>query len=205
MTTVASDRHTRLIGWLKVVFPLTALALLSTLFLLSRTIDPETQIPFADKEIQERLRDQQVTGPFFSGTTADGDQISFSAKKLTTPNGNTGANKAEDVRADLALAGGTHITITADTTTFDIAADMVELAGSVNITTTTGFELTSELLTSDMSSLNVVSPGTVRGKAPVGDLTAGTMTLKKRPDGDDAQLVFTNGVKLIYSPKEPKE
>jgi lipopolysaccharide export system protein LptC len=175
------------------------------LFLLSRTVDPETQIPFADKEIQDRLRDQQVTGPFFSGTTADGDQISFSAEKLTTPDGSTGANVAQDVRADLALAGGTNVTITADKTSFDIASDLVELAGSVNITTSTGFALQSDLLTSEMSALNIASPGEVRGNAPIGTLSAGAMTLKKQTDGDAAQLIFTNGVKLVYSPQESKE
>lgn len=79
------DRHSRVVSWLKVLFPLIALALLSTLFLLSRAIEPQAVIPFADKEVQERLRDQQITGPFYSGTTADGDLISFSAEKLTTP------------------------------------------------------------------------------------------------------------------------
>ena len=66
------DRYTRLISWLKVLFPLAALGLLSTLFLLSRAIDPGQAIPFAEKEVQDRLRDQQITGPFFTGATSEG-------------------------------------------------------------------------------------------------------------------------------------
>ena len=58
------DRHSRVVSWLKVLFPLIALALLSTLFLLSRAIEPQAVIPFADNEVQERLRDQHITGPF---------------------------------------------------------------------------------------------------------------------------------------------
>lgn len=205
MTTMTSDRYSRLISWLKVLFPLAALGLLSTLFLLSRAVDPETQIPFADKEIQDRLRDQQVTGPFFSGTTADGDQISFSAEKLTTANGETGANQAQDVRAVLALIGGTEITVTAGQARFDIASDRAELAGNVEVSTSTGFVLRSDLFTSQMSSLNLTSPGEVRGNGPMGQLTAGAMTLSKPTNGTGAQLVFTKGVKLVYTPIDSKE
>ena len=205
MSTVTSDRYTRMISWLKVLFPLTALGLLSTLFLLSRVIDPEAQIPFADKEIQDRLRDQQVTGPFFSGTSADGDQISFSAEKLTTPQGQIGANEALDVRAEVDLAGGAKITLTADRARFDIIQNTAELAGSVIISTSTGYSLTSDLFIAEMTSLNLESPGQIEGSSPGGHLTAGAMTLLKPEDGGSAQLIFTNQVKLVYTPTKPKE
>ncbi len=93
------DRYTRLISWLKVLFPLAALGLLSTLFLLSRAIDPGQAIPFAEKEVQDRLRDQQITGPFFTGATSEGDELSFYADVLTRPVGQTGMNHAENLRA----------------------------------------------------------------------------------------------------------
>ena len=92
-----TDRYSKMVGWLKVLLPLIALGILSTLFLLSRVVDPEAVVPFADKEIQDRLRDQQVTGPVYSGVTADGDQLSFSAEKLTTPDIGNGTNLAQDV------------------------------------------------------------------------------------------------------------
>ena len=37
------DRHTRVVGWLKVALPLLALAILSTLFLLSRPDRPRSR------------------------------------------------------------------------------------------------------------------------------------------------------------------
>ena len=117
------DRHSRVVSWLKVLFPLIALALLSTLFLLSRAIEPQAVIPFADKEVQERLRDQQITGPFYSGTTADGDLISFSAEKLTTPGGETGTNEAQDIEATLDLQGGAKITLRSSSGRFDTGAE----------------------------------------------------------------------------------
>ena len=40
MIMARADRHTRVVGWLKVALPLAALAILSTLFLVARRIDP---------------------------------------------------------------------------------------------------------------------------------------------------------------------
>ena len=205
MTGAASDQYSRMVSWLKVLFPLMALALLSTLFLLSRDIDPESQIPFADKDIQDRLRDQQVTGPFFSGTTADGDQISFSAERLITPQGTTGANEALDIRAELALVGSTEITMTADRALINVAENNAEIIGRVTVTTSMGFKLQSDKLTTALTVLDLRSPGEVRGTGPGGQLTAGAMTLSKPENAGNAQLVFTNGVKLVYTPQEEKE
>lgn len=202
---MASDRHTRLVALLKVAFPLMALGLLSTLFLLSRQNDPDAAIPFADKEIQDRLRDQQVTGPFFSGTTADGDQISFSANRLTSPSGQDGANRAETVNARLRPTKGAEITINAEQADFDISEDRADLTGDVVITTADGYRLTSDLLTSELSTLRIVSPGPVEGTAPGGTLTAGAMTLEKDGATNSAQMNFTRGVKLVYTPRQQVE
>ncbi|KIN65673.1 hypothetical protein Z945_720 [Sulfitobacter noctilucae] len=200
-----TDRYTQLVGWLKVVLPLLALGLLSTLFLISRAIDPETAIPFADKEIQERLRDQQVTGPIYYAVTADGDQISFAADKLTTPEGMTGSNAAESVEVTMDLIGGTQVTLNALHGNFNIEQDNADLQGDVVIRTSTGYRLESERMITQMSSLDVTSPGRVQGDGPVGTLDAGAMTLSAGKQGAPAQLVFTKGVKLVYVPNIEEE
>ena len=202
---MASDGYSRMVALLKVVLPLSALALLSTLFLLSRSVDPEAQIPFADKEIQDRLRDQQITGPFYSGTTANGDQISFSAEKMTTPQADTGENEALDVLVEIDTPAGTRIDLRAERARFDIATDRAELAGGVRISTTSGFELNSELLVSELTALTLHSPGEVRGASPAGELRAGAMRLSSPEPGSAPQMVFTDGVRLIYTPQVTKE
>ena len=200
-----SDRYSRMVGWLKVMLPLMALALLSTLFLLSRKVDPEAVIPFADKEIQDRLRDQQVTGPVYHSVTADGDELSFSAQKLTTPNQQISANEAEDVEITMTLASGTMVTLTAARGRFDIGADEADLQNDVVIDTSTGYRLLSDRLITRFSTVVVTSPGPVAGDSPFGTLNAGSMQLDAGTGESTAQLVFTNGVKLVYTPKLDKE
>ncbi len=195
------DSYTKMVFWLKVVFPLMALGLLSTLFLLSRSVDPIQSIPFAEKEIQERLRDQQITAPFFTGATADGDELSFFADVLTTPDGQVGLNRAENIRATLKTAQGATIRLQSKEAVIDLAKDHAQLEGDVVLITSTGYRMTSELVTSGMSSLNLHSPGPVFGTAPIGTLESGSMSITQTETSDAAQLLFTNRVKLIYRPK----
>lgn len=200
-----ADRYSKMVLWLKVLLPLMALALLSTLFLLSRKIDPELAIPFADKEIQDRLRDQIVTGPFYYGTTADGDEIAFSADTLTTPPANAGTNRADGVKVVMDLASGAQINLTSDIGLFDIAGNLADLQGNVVITTSAGYRVQSDQMLAQLSSLDVRSPGPVQSDGPPGTLNAGRMVLSADDEGGAAQLVFTNGVKLIYTPQQDKE
>lgn len=197
------DRYSRLVAWLKVLLPLTALGLLSTLFLLSRNIDPVASIPFAEAEIKERLRDQQVTAPFFSGTTDGGDRITFSAGKMSM--GTEEDNRADDLSAQIDLASGTRVVLFSDTGSFDLVGGQSTLQGNVVITTSTGYKLASDTLSADFDTLAIESPGPVAGDSPIGTLNAGKMRLERQADGQNAHLIFTNGVKLLYRPQNREE
>lgn len=197
------DGYSRLVAWLKVVLPLTALVLLSTLFLLSRNIDPMAALPFADTEIDERLDGQQITAPFFSGTTKNGDRISVSAGTMAT---RTAANsEALDFSARIDLASGTRVILIADRGQFDMVQSASTLTGNVVITTSTGYRLASDVLRGEFDTLLLESPGPVAGNGPLGTLDAGGMRLSRRATDANAHLVFTNGVKLVYSPEIRKE
>ncbi|NES73814.1 MAG: LPS export ABC transporter periplasmic protein LptC, partial [Okeania sp. SIO2D1] len=65
----------------------------------------------------------------------------------------------------------------ADHGRFDIAQNRTELTGDVEITTSTGYKITSDMLVTLMSSLDVTSPGPVQSEGPFGTLDAGAMTL----------------------------
>lgn len=199
-----ADRYSRTVAWLKVAFPLAALALLSTLFLLSRVVDPTEAIPFADTEVRERLLNQQISGPYYSGTSANGDQIAFVAETVTTPNSLSGVSRADDVFLKILVANGSTINVTSRSAMVNVADDVADLTGNVVITTSTGYVVTSELLSARITNLDLRSPDTVFATTPAGDLVAGSMHLTTQGD-DTTQLIFTNGVKLIYLPKQVKD
>ena len=194
------DRYSRMIAFLKVLLPLMALALLSTLFLLSQNTEPMASLPFAEAEVNERMRDQQITGPFFSGSTEQGDQISFSAGKIGVADGN-GRVTANDISAQIDLSSGARLVFFADLGEVDIANDTSILSGKVLITTSTGYKINSERLVSAMTSLNMESPNKIIAEGPLGTFSAGSMRLTLSEKTKSTQMVFTNAVKLIYDPK----
>lgn len=193
------DSYSRLVAWLKVLLPLIALLLLSTLFILSRNIDPVATLPFADKEIDERLRGQQITGPIFSGTTDGGDVVTVSAGQVSTRGGLK--NNAEAFSAQIDLTTGTRIMLSSDQGQFDLANSLSSLIGNVVVTTSTGYVMKSDAVDADFDALLLQSQGPVAGSGPIGTLNAGMMRLQRNSDGTNAHLIFTNGVKLIYTPQ----
>lgn len=194
------DRHTRTIAFLKVVLPLAALALLSTLFLLSRAIQTNTAIPFADTEIKERLRDQQITGPFFSGTTANGDQMSFSAERLITVLDRLGTNRAEDVRVEVKTNGGTTYQMQAQLAELDIANSLATLSGDVAIDSSTGYNINTQSLSVAISDTELATSEPITATGPVGTVTAGNFRIFTPKSSDSAQMLFSGGVMLVYTP-----
>lgn len=199
------DRYSRIVAWLKVMLPLVALGILSTLFLVSRAVSPPAIIPFADSEVQKRLTNQQVTGPYFTGNAASGDEITFIAETVTTPEGQFGSNRAQNVDVRIDKQDGGHITVTALEAVINIAEDKTDLTGDVEVTTSQGYVLRSELLHLWMSRLEMLSPDSVTATTPVGDIEAGGMRLFTPEGSSGSQLLFTDGVKLLYGTKPLKE
>lgn len=197
------DRYSRLVAWLKVLLPLTALGLLSTLFLLSRNIDPAASIPFAEAEIQERLREEQITGPFFSGTTDGGDMVSISAGTMRMGEGQN--NRADDLSAQIDLESGARVVMSSEGGSFGMLNGISTLTGNVVITTSTGYKIATDTLTANFDTLYIEAPGAIMGNSPIGTLNAGKMKLERPMGSDNAHLVFTNGVKLLYTPESLEE
>jgi lipopolysaccharide export system protein LptC len=197
------DRYSRLVAWLKVLLPLTALALLSTLFLLSHNIDPVASIPFAQSEVEDRLRGQQLTEPYFSGTTDSGDSVSVAARTMMTESAFD--NSVTELTARIDLTSGTRVMLFADAGEFNLTGGASNLRGNVVMTTTTGYTLNTDELTANFDTLMVESPGPVSGIGLFGRLDAGKMRLSKDDATENTHLIFTNGVKLVYDPRDSEE
>lgn len=198
------DGYSRLIAWLRVLLPLMAIAILSTLFLLSRNTEPAAAIPFAEADIRDRLENRQVTRPFFSGTTENGSRVSLSAAKILTE-AVAGENAATDLFAQIDLTDGTRITLKSREGTVNMIEGRARLEGDVRVTTSTGFTLTSARIDTATEGLDVHSPGPVVGDGPFGQLDAGAMQVETGNRNENPHLIFTNGVRLIYQPREVVE
>jgi lipopolysaccharide export system protein LptC len=197
---MASDPYSRLIAFLKILLPLLALGILSTIFLVSSRVETTNSIPFAEDEIAQRIRSQQVTGALFSGVTTGGDRISFTADEIVTDPDNVQVARSPVAEIDFSAGGG--VRLESERGHVDLAADLAVMEGRVVIRDTSGYVMRSEEISSRLSSLDVVSPGEVTADGPPGTLRAGKMRIGKQGSGDNVHLLFTDGVKLVYDPKE---
>ncbi len=199
---VHDNLHSRLVAWLKIGLPLAALALLSTLFLVSRTIDPSDAIPYAEVDVEDRIREPRMTAPTYAGMTSDGAALTVAAAEAR-PGQEGEAGSAQALRADLALPDGGRAELVAASGSLDTDARLLTLKGGVQITTSTGYTVTSNEMTAALDRTEVKSASTLAATSPMGQITAGGMALTEDAANPGAYLlVFNNRVKLIYQPAD---
>lgn len=195
-----ADAHTRVVGWLKVALPLVALAILATLFLLADRIDPDAALPYAEVDVKERAREPRMTAPSYAGTTSDGAALTLTAAEARTATEATQA-AAEDLLLTLNTPDGAHTELRAVMAAVDTQARQILLSGGVEISTSSGYLMTTEGMRAKLDRSGLESTASVTATGPAGTITAEKVTL-----GQDARtpatylLVFKGAVRLIYQP-----
>lgn len=196
------DTHTRLIGWLKIVLPLLALAILSTLFLVARQVDPDAAIPFADVDVADRLREPRMIEPTYAGVTADGAALVLSAAEARADNGAEAPGRANALTGTLETPDGARTDLVAATAAVDATGRKITMTGGVQVTTSSGWTLQSESLTAAMDQTDIEATTPVTATGPAGTVSANAMRLSQNPsDPTRYLLVFNGAVKLIYLPE----
>ena len=191
--------HSRLVKAAKVVLPFAALAILSTLFLLPRPVDPTRAIPQFGIDIEDLASDPRVTTASYAGVLEDGGALTVTAATLRTDQESFTRLNATDLVVQLDTPQGARLGARAETGRIEQGTDLMTLRGDVRLEDATGYDLRTEHLTValDRTWLSATTP--VRGAGPAGTLDAGGMELTRGGDGAHL-LVFTGGVKLVYRP-----
>lgn len=192
--------HSWVVGWLKIILPMGALALLSTLFLFARSPANQTQeIPIA--QIEAIARDQQVNAPRFSGVTDDGSIIVLRAKSARPDPTRAETLLIDDLAIDIDAVDGTTLNVTSGTSILDGKTQTARLDGLSRVTTSSGYTMETNGLSANLKTGEIVSDGQLAVQAPFGDLTAGKVRILATADGTGQQMVFSDGVRLLYTPQ----
>jgi len=200
------NTYSRLIAWLKVLLPVMALVLLSTMFLISRSIDQSGALTYANVDLEELAESQRITGPRFSGVTDDGAAVSFSAEIAQPDHDNPAIYTATGLQAQIATLDGGVIDINAGKAIIDGDANRLELRDGVTLQTSTNYEIHAEGLRTAMDITWMQSIGPVTASGPVGSVSAGQIGLIRQGDGPGTYLlVFKGGVKMVYLPQVDKD
>ena len=182
--------YSRLVAWMKIILPLVALALLSTIFLISQHIDPTKSIPIAEIDLNQRAQDQGATNAAFAGVTSSGDEVMITAVTARPSPDDPRVIEAETLSAELQLMSGTVVEVMSDRGTLHQNDLTATLIGNVMVTTTTGYDVRTDRLDTRIDELFAESPGPVTGTGPAGDLDAGRMVLTNNEQTGDAPFAF---------------
>ena len=192
--------YSQVIAWLKVLLPLAALALLSTLFLLSQSREPLENVPFATALQAGERAAQGVAAPHYSGTLQGGELLTMTAVHARPLQGDD--ILATDLSARVQTNDGGEIRFDAVQATIHDADREALLEGGVRFESSSGYVLTTKRLLSALDKVAAESLGPVQGEGPLGTLEAGRMRIAPLGESGDVQILFTDGVKLIYRPPE---
>ncbi|PLL14796.1 LPS export ABC transporter periplasmic protein LptC [Tabrizicola sp. TH137] len=199
--SAGGDGWSRLVGLLKVVLPLAALGALSTLFLLSDRINPEDALPFAEVDVEERLREPRMTRPAYAGMTEDGSAIEVTAGEARPAQEGVKGQSAADVTGVMTTPDGVVTHLVADAANLPQDQSEVVFTGNVVLDHETGYRVRTEEMIANLQRTDVRSDLPVVADGPVGQITADRMRLTQDGAGGGGYLLVFNGnVKLIYQP-----
>lgn len=187
--------RTRIVRWLRVLLPLAALAMLSTLFLFSRGGDSVSQIPYADVDAEAMARDPRLVAPEYAGVTDDGASLTLRATEAAP---GQGGGSAQDLRLDWQRPDGLRADLTAPQA--GLAEDAIRLGGGVRMTTSTGWTLDAASVEAATDRSRIAAQEGIEAQAPFGTLSAQRMELVSDGGKDASILNFSGNVRLIYQP-----
>jgi len=192
---------------LRVVLPLGALALLSTVFLVSRSIDPDRAIELTDIDISEMTREPRIGAARFAGVTQDNTALVIFAETVRSRDivqqGEPIHLRLAAPEGELQFAAGRHATFRAELGILDQAGDQLDMQGNVVLETSDGYIAQMPELVSALQRTHVVGTGGITGVAPAGRIWADSVELTAKTDDSGGYLLaFKGNVRLIYLPED---
>lgn len=193
------DLYSKAVNWVKVTLPLIALALLSSLFLLSGTPDPEAALPYAEVDIEQITREQRVTAPRFAGVLDEGREIILLAEAVAADTGQIDRIRAQTIDGRIDIDATEVMTLRATLGEFDMAAQLASLNDGVLVETTQGYRMESDSVIMALDEIRLTVPTPVHVTGPGLDLTADAMEIE---EVNGAPILrFTGSVRMLYQPE----
>ena len=192
--------YSQIVTLAKITLPIGAIGLLSTLFLFARTPPEPSQIDLT--AVAEIAREQRLSAPRFSSVTDDGAVLTISARAARPSVTDPSVVTTDDMRLRMENPDGTSIEVTTTNGELNGSAKIARFLGLARVETSTGYAMETNGITAALDTGVIASDGHLEIHAPFGTLTAGKVTFQMARDGAGQQMLFTNGVKLIYTPQE---
>lgn len=199
---MSSDRlRSQVVAGLKILLPLLAIGSMSTMFLMSKSAPDQTKLPFAQDGLVEKIRDQQLSQPYFSGTTKSGESISLSASAIRPDPEQSGRVLASNVLTTLSQKQGQRFTMAGQEGSYRDKTKVLELSQGVQIVSDAGYQFSASDMVLNVETTEMVAQGPIQGTGPQGVIEAGQLEVSRENPQSGFVIIFKDGVKLIYNPQ----
>ena len=196
--------YSRFVRIVKIVLPLLAVGLLSTVFLFQRDGGFDGQVVFSDIDRNGLGDGLTVRNPEITGVSSGGDAFRISAT-TATPDGPrpkeiefTGLNARTDCQS------GETLTVQADQGIVNVRDQHMTVEGNVVIDTSDGYRGETDQAVVNLRDGWFETAGPITIDGPLGTIDAGRMRIEERDGEDNSEnnrhFLFENGVKLVFLP-----
>lgn len=193
--------YSTFVTWSKIVLPIFALALLSTMFLFSGKIDPTTAIPYSDIDVDKVAREKRMSNPMFSSVAEDGTSVVVTASIARPDNNDQQVVYVENVSSTFVSKTGDRLDVDAVFAKLNNDTSKATLSGGTRLSTTAGYVIESDTIYADFDEKALETESAVTGFGPLGEFNAGKMSVVSQGDNGEFLILFQHGVKIVYSPK----
>ncbi|WP_316014398.1 hypothetical protein [Roseobacter sp. HKCCA0434] len=185
--------YTRFVRWSKILLPLAAVVLLSTIFLIDQDrIDFDEGLLGAVPEGVDF--DEGVLSPRLAGTTSDGTPYAFEAE-FALPS--EGAYRLQDISGRLERVDDP-VELTAGEGAFDPDTDLLELSGGIDLRTGSGNSISTSIARIGLADRSLLLPEDVEVRFEGGELRADSA---RTGDGAEADMIWFEGdVRISIQP-----
>ncbi|MEM9012001.1 MAG: hypothetical protein AAGE18_12290 [Pseudomonadota bacterium] len=198
--------YTRLVRWLRIVLPLVALGLLSTLFLFERDDEITGGLVFSNADIAALGAGMRLTAPRFSGATEAGEPVLITADWALPDGPNPREITLANVLAEVQMADGRTATLRSNRALLMTREQTLTLFDNIRLTTSDGYRVVTDRATALIAErvLTVSSPLVAQG--PLGEISAQRLRFERAIEGAEGEagrgdmIWFEGRVRVLYTP-----
>ena len=188
------NKYSYFVFFAKIFLPISALLILSTLFLLVKFSDSSQIVSISDIGTDHDIANQQITSPIYSGLTDDGSILEFSSRTISPGILNPKKVYAKDVVAKITTPNGSIYEVYSNKGSYNDKTSTVDLKKNVVVHMPEGYKIFTDNLSTHVKKTLLESPTPIIAESPLGTLKAGNMLIIEK--NNQHLLIFKKGVTL---------
>lgn len=195
--------YTRMIGLLKIILPLMALAVLGTVFLITKEDGFDPGFTFSQAEFDALESGSFLDNPQINGKTADGDIFSLNAERIEPESQDLQRIIASNLVSNFDFTSGISVEIIADTAEILMGEQLLVFPDGARIITSDGYDGTLKALTANLET-GYISGEMIEADGPLGHISAEIFRISSVGAGSNGNRVlsFEKSVKVTLDTAE---